>query len=129
MIVIDTHIWIWWIAGDVRLKPNWKTLLETADQVGVSAVSCFEMAWLVRHRRVEIPMPLRDWFHAALEGSEIQVLPLTPEVAETAAFLPEHHRDPQDRIIIATAISSSAQLLSADTRFKEYTELSELLIS
>ena len=129
MIVIDTHVWIWWIAGDDRLKPTWKTLLETADQVGVSAVSCFEMAWLVRHQRVEISISLRDWFHAALEGSEIQVLPLTPIVAETAAYLPEHHRDPQDRIIIATALSSGAQLLSADTRFKEYTELRDLLIS
>ena len=129
MIVIDTHIWIWWIAGDERLKPRWQTLLESADQVGISAVSCFEMAWLVRHQRVEIPIPLRDWFQAALEGSGIQVLPLTPIIAETAAFLPEHHRDPQDRIIMATAISSGAQLISAETRFKEYTELQDLLIS
>ena len=111
------------------MRQGWRALLESADRVCVSAVSCFETAWLVRHNRIEISIPLAEWFDAALKGSGIQLLPLTPQIAESAVNLPEHHRDPQDRIIIATAITHGAQLLSADTKFALYEELQGTLVS
>lgn len=130
MIVLDTHVWIWWLAADSeKIRPSWREVLENANEVGVSAISCFEIAWLVKHRRVEIPIPIDSWFDTALVGSDIGLLPVTPQIARIAVDLPEHHRDPQDRIIIATAIANDAHILSADTRFLEYDELAGRLVS
>jgi PIN domain nuclease of toxin-antitoxin system len=55
-------------------------------------------------------------------------LPITPQIANTAAALPEHHRDPQDRLIIATALVHDADLMSADGQFPRYTELAGKLL-
>jgi PIN domain nuclease of toxin-antitoxin system len=129
MIVLDTHVWIWWLALDDKLlKQRWRDAIANADAVGVSAISCFEMAWLVQHDRVKIPVALDVWFETALDGSGIRLLPITPRVAQLAVELPEHHRDPQDRLIIATAIVNDAQLISADGHFPAYEELAGRLI-
>lgn len=129
MIVLDTHIWVWWLAGrDDLLKPSWSALLAGSTELGVAAISCFEVAWLVKRERISISLPLEDWFEAALGGTGIRLLELTPKVAQIAANLPEHHRDPQDRLIIATALAHDALLMSADGRFPEYSELQNRLI-
>lgn len=129
MIVLDTHIWLWWIAGNHRqLKSAWRQKISDADQVGVSAISCFEVAWLVQHGCVELSDPLALWFDKALSGSGIRLLAITPETARRAVELPEHHRDPQDRLIIATALVQDALLISADGKFPRYQELEGRLL-
>lgn len=129
MIVLDTHIWIWWLTfNDRSLKQSWRDAITNADTIAVSAISCFEVAWLVNRGRVEIPVTLDAWFDAALEGSGVCLLPISPLVARLAVELPEHHRDPQDRLIIATAIANDTQLISADGRFPDYEELDGRLI-
>jgi PIN domain nuclease of toxin-antitoxin system len=131
VIVLDTHIWIWWLTladSSSNLKQSWRVAIANADEIAVSAISCFEVAWLVNRGRVEIPVTLDEWFDAALDGSGVRLLPITPLVARLAVELPEHHRDPQDRIIIATAIANDTQLLSADGRFSDYEELAGRLI-
>ncbi len=128
MTVLDTHIWLWWINQTSKLKTTWLKHIEQSEQVGVSAISLFEVAWLNRHNRIELPCPRNEWFDKALVGSDIQLIPVTPEIAGQAVDLQEHHSDPQDRIIIATAIIHNALLLSADGKFKFYTELGDKLI-
>jgi len=129
MILLDTHVWIWWLTLDEKsLKQSWREEIEKADSIGVSAISCFEVAWLVRRGRIEIPVSLDAWFEAALDGSGVRLLPITPLVARIAVELPEHHHDPQDRIIIATTIAGDARLISADARFREYQDLKGRLI-
>jgi PIN domain nuclease of toxin-antitoxin system len=128
MIVLDTHIWLWWINQTSKLKTLWLDHIEPAEQVSVSAISLFEVSWLSRHNRIELPCPRHEWFDKALAGSDVQLIPITPEIASQAVDLPEHHSDPQDRIIIATALIHKALLLSADSKFKLYTELEEKLI-
>jgi len=129
MIVLDTHIWLWWINRDPsRLKPAWTARIESAEPVGVSAISCFEIAWLTHHGRIELPIPEDDWFDKALAGSGIALLPITPRIARTAVQLPEHHRDPQDRLIIATPLVHDAVLISVDEKFSAYAELTGRLI-
>lgn len=62
MILLDTHIWHWWINQiPGRLSPATIDLIEEADEVGVSAISCFEMAWLVRHGRIELDLSFEEW--------------------------------------------------------------------
>lgn len=128
MIVMDTHIWLWWINQDSeRLNSERRYLLCSEDVIGVSAISCFEVAWLQQHERIALSCPLREWFALALGGSGVDLLPISPEVAAQAVELPEHHRDPQDRMIIATALVRGAKLMSADSKFRLYDELRDIL--
>lgn len=130
MIVLDTHIWLWWVNEDQRqIKPVWQSRIADCDEVGVSPISCFEVAWLEHHGRIALPCPRTEWFEMALNGSNINLLPITPAVASCAASLTEHHRDPQDRIIIATAITHRAELISADSKFCLYQEPTGLLVN
>jgi PIN domain nuclease of toxin-antitoxin system len=128
MVVLDTHIWLWWMNNDVQLKPLWAEMIDRADLVSVSAISLFEVAWLQKHGRIILPENPVAWFEKALTGSNINLIPITPDIATIAVGLTEYHSDPQDRIIIATSIANDAQLLSADTKFKLYPELDGLLI-
>lgn len=128
MIVLDTHIWLWWVENDRALSTARKELIESADVVAISVISCFEVAWLERHGRIILPTSRTDWFEKALEGSNVLLLPITLQIVNTAVDLPEHHRDPQDRLIIATAIAWDAFLMSADGQFPSYEELRDRLI-
>ena len=129
MVILDTHIWLWWINQDTKLKTVWLECIEQADQVGISAISLFEVSWLVKHNRIGLSCSLVEWFDKALDGSGVQLIPITPKIAFQAVNLPEHHRDPQDRIIISTALIHEALLLSADGKFKFYSDLKDKLIS
>lgn len=129
MIILDTHIWLWWINEDNdRLGQNRIDLIHSVDVVAVSAISCFEVAWLDMHGRIELPFSRAAWFEKALGGSGIDLIPITPEIAISAVELPEHHSDPQDRIIIATAMIYEAQLMSADRKFLNYKEIAKSLL-
>lgn len=130
MIVLDTHIWLWWVNLEhARLKPAWRAHIERDAVVGVSAISCFETAWLAQHGRILLPCPREEWFEKALAGSGIRLFPITPQIAGLAVELAEHHRDPQDRLIIATALVYNAIIISADTKFPLYTELNGRLLT
>ena len=129
MILLDTHIWHWWINQiPGKLSTALVDLIENADEVVVSTISCFEMAWLVRHGRIELDVGLDEWFSEVEASKSVRYLPVTAEIARRAVDLPEHHRDPQDRIIIATALQENAQLISFDTAFPIYAELNGRLI-
>ncbi|MBN1906824.1 MAG: type II toxin-antitoxin system VapC family toxin [Deltaproteobacteria bacterium] len=129
MIILDTHIWLWWINKDVNsLDENRINLINSSDIVAVSAISCFEVAWLDLHKRITLPCKREVWFEKALKGSGIDLMPITPQIATYAVELPEHHSDPQDRIIIATALSHNAKIMSVDKKFRLYKEIKDHLI-
>jgi len=127
-IVLDTHIWLWWVNEDIALNKNRKEQIESSDVVIVSAISCFEVAWLDRHGRIVLPCERAIWFEKALTGSGVTLAPITAGIASVAVDLPEHHRDPQDRLIIATAIAYNAYLISVDSKFPNYVELEGKLL-
>lgn len=64
MILLDTHIWVWWVQGDLRLTPNYQSILQShqASGLGVSIYSCWEIAKLVEYDRLVLPSSLEDWF-------------------------------------------------------------------
>lgn len=129
MIVLDTHIWLWWINGESRvIGENRRQLIQGEHEVAVSAISCFEVAWLNKHGRIELPCSPDVWFEKALGGSGIMLLSISPAIAAQAVALPEHHSDPQDRLIIATALRHEAKLMSDDRKFAQYAELNGRLI-
>jgi len=123
MIILDTHIWIWWVQGDSRLLPIYLNLIQQneAAGIGVSAISCWEVAKLVERGRLTFPVSVGQWLTQALAYPGIRLLPLSPEVSVEATQLPDvFHRDPADQIIVATARRYNSPLLTMDQAIRAY---------
>jgi len=123
MIVLDTHIWVWWVQGDERLTATQWQAIEgnESDALGVSAISCWEIAKLVERGRLMLPVPLAEWFTQALSYPGVQLLPITPAIAIASTTLPgSFHRDPADQLIVATARIHQCRLVTADERILAY---------
>ncbi len=127
MILLDTHIWIrWLVSGDLEKK--FINLIENTEIVAVSAISCWEVIYLEKRGRLKLPFAVEEWLDAGLCQAQILCLPVDQQIAVLSANLPDHHRDPADRIIIATAVIHGSKLLSMDAQFKNYKELDGLLM-
>ena len=127
MLLLDTHVWHWWLNQiPDRLPKSIVDRIESAESLAVSAISCFEMAWLVKHGRVDLGMPFEAWL--PYSEKRLSIIPVDEWIAARAVQLHEHHKDPMDRIIIATAIENQARLVSFDAAFAAYGELAGLLI-
>ena len=123
MILIDTHIWIWWIHNDVRLSDHLRKYIQNNETqgLGISVFSCWEVAKLVELKRVQLHCPLDEWISTALDYPGIQLLDLTPEIAIESTQLPGNfHRDPADQIIVATARIHDCPLLTVDNKILDY---------
>lgn len=128
MLVLDTHVLYWWVNRTPgKLSQQQIDLIETAESLAVSAMTCWEMMWLVKHGRIVLKLPVSEWM-TQVEASGVAIIPVSRPIAERSVMLPEHHKDPVDRIIIATALEHQAQLLSADERFPDYQELLGALV-
>lgn len=103
-------------------------LIENSEEVCVSSISCWEVVYLSKRGRMELPIAAKKWIEVGLSGTQTTCLPIDQHIAVLAANLPDHHRDPADRIIIATAITYDAQLMSFDKQFRKYNEIHELLL-
>lgn len=117
MILLDTHVVIWRNTGDPRLGPDSRRRISealTAGQLAVSAVTFWELGWLLARRRLDLDIDAGTW-RAELLAAGLVELPLTGEVAVRAAALPDLHRDPVDRFIVATALDGHS-LITADRR-------------
>jgi PIN domain nuclease of toxin-antitoxin system len=95
--------------------------LAETDALYVSAISAWEVAKLVEKGRLRLPVELHEWFDAALDGSAVGLLGLSPAVATESTTLPgEFHTDPADQIIVATARIHSCSLVTADRKILAY---------
>ena len=123
MIVLDTHAWIWWTIDPARLSETQRRAIAAneGDRIGVSAISCWEIAKLCEYDRLELPVELREWFRLALGYPGVTILELTPEIAMDSASLPgRFHRDPADQLIVATARVHQSSLVTSDRKIVRY---------
>jgi PIN domain nuclease of toxin-antitoxin system len=123
MIVLDTHIFVWWIQQSSQLTKKQKQILQENEPngLGISVISCWEIAKAVELGRLELPLSLEQWFDTALAYPGIQLLDFTPQIAIESTRLPgKFHRDPADQIIVATARIFDCQLLTADGKILNY---------
>lgn len=128
MIVLDTHVWVWWLApASHPLPAPALKALETDEPLAVSAISCWEAALLHQRGRISFDVPIAAWLDMALAGSGIDCLPITRDIAQAAAALSDVHRDPADRFIIATALVTGSRLLTLDTTIRAYPEVAHRL--
>ncbi len=129
MIVLDTHVWIWWVSDDERLTPAHRETIaaHSFDGLGVSAISCWEVAKLVQLDRLQLRHPTGEWLEQALAYPGCRLLDLTPRVAVASTTLPgAFHRDPADQIIVATARVWGCALLTADQKLRAYPHVETL---
>jgi PIN domain nuclease of toxin-antitoxin system len=130
VLLLDTHIWLWWIDQDNRLPNDINELVATFNgRVAVSSASVYEVSFLAARQRIFLNRDVNDWLDRATQGIGIDVMPITDIIARQAAQLPLHHGDPLDRIIIATTLSYNAHLASIDTKFPAYEVLQGKLIT
>ena len=129
MIVLDTHIWLWWVHGDEHLNKHQTNWLQQNEEhgPGVSIISCWEVAKLAEYDRLNLPCPVAEWLDQALAYPGISLLELTPRIVVESTQLPkDFHKDPADQLIVATARILDCPLLTADPKILNYPHVSTL---
>jgi PIN domain nuclease of toxin-antitoxin system len=122
VILLDTHVLVWWLSRDPSLSPKAKRAIALeVPRCGlvVSAVSVLEIATLCRRKRLAFSVPLEAWLADVRSLPELQFEPVTDIIAQLAgSFDDDMHGDPVDRVIAATAISLGAALVTADGKLR-----------
>jgi PIN domain nuclease of toxin-antitoxin system len=131
--LLDTHAWIWAILDDRRLGRRARAALESlpaAERIGIAAISLKEAAWHVARGRVRLDPtagPWEVWLRRAATAPQLEVLPLTVEVAiESERLVDPFPDDPADRLIAATARTLDLTLITRDRPMRKYPHLRTL---
>lgn len=124
MIVLDTHALVWWIDGTGLSKHARATIeqeLEIDGEIVISAISAWEVTLLVKKGRLGLAMDVGDWFDRVNRINGVRIAPMDHRIAIASADLPgDFHDDPADRMIVATARSLSAPLVTKDKQIRSY---------
>jgi PIN domain nuclease of toxin-antitoxin system len=113
MLVLDTHVLVWWASDSTLLGSRARKAIAGEDKLGVPVIVFWEASLLVRRQRLDLGMPVREWADVILAIPRIEALPLTPEIALMADGL-AMHADPADRFVVATALRYGAPLITKD---------------
>jgi PIN domain nuclease of toxin-antitoxin system len=118
-VVLDSHVLHWWSAEPDRISSRAAKAIGDADELAVADISWFELAWLARHERIVVSIPLASWLrHLA---SQVRTIPISAAIAATAVNLPSSFPgDPADRLIYATAIEQGCPLITKDRRLRTH---------
>ncbi len=118
-VLLDTHVAHWWSAEPERLSPSAARVVDAADELAVSSVTWYELAWLAGNGRIEVTVPVRSWLDAL--SRELRTAGISPSIAVTAAGLPSTFPgDPADRLIYATATELDWTLVTKDRRLRSH---------
>jgi PIN domain nuclease of toxin-antitoxin system len=120
-LLLDTHIALWLDSGDDRLRVASRALIEGCWRNGgtilVSAITAWEIALLVDTGRIDLDIAIEAWFERFVDPPGIEVVPLSYRAACRSYRLHHlEHRDPADRLLIATAIELACPLVTYDQR-------------
>jgi PIN domain nuclease of toxin-antitoxin system len=118
-ILLDTHVVHWWSAEPKRVSASARKALEEADEHVVAAISWYELAWLAKHERIVVNIPIRSWLQGL--AAQLRTIGMTPAIADAAASLPASFPgDPADRLIYATAIEHGLGLVTKDQTIRNH---------
>lgn len=124
MIVLDTHVWLWWLHDPARLSPTAVQLIEQEQESGaliLSSISIWEVAVKVQSGKLAIPMEILQWYELARSYPATVIEPLSPVDAIASTQLPgDFHKDPADRMIISLARRLAIPLITCDRKILEY---------
>ena len=126
MIVLDTHVLIWWVNADKKLSSlalnaiN-KEMAKDDGQIMISSITTWEIALLIKKGRLALTMDIDDWIATVASIENVHFIPIDNDVAIQSVRLPgEFHPDPADRIITALARHLSASLITGDEKIRAY---------
>jgi PIN domain nuclease of toxin-antitoxin system len=120
-LLLDTHAFLWFIAGSERLSATARQQIEeSANQPLLSAASLWEMAIKLSLGRLQLGRPFEDLIPEQMRLNGIQLLGIELEHVTPVTTLPFHHRDPFDRLIVAQAMVEQMPIVSADPAFDAY---------
>ena len=123
MVLLDTHVWWWSLTEPEYLS---KIALESianakTDQRAIASISIWELAMMAEKNRIELKVSVSKWLSSAIKDTGIRVIDLSPEIAVESCWLPgDFHKDPADRIIVATARVNNSTLLTKDKKILDY---------
>ena len=124
MIVLDTHVWVWFVSNPELLSKPAKKAINAAmaqKEIFISSISAWEVALLVDKKRLELTIDVTDWIAKSEKLQFFQFIPVDNSVAVKSVNLPQPlHSDPADRIIIATAITIAASVVTKDEKILNY---------
>ena len=124
-LLLDTHIALWLDSGDDRLRASTRALIDGSWQNGgsifLSAVTAWEIALLVDTGRIDLDLPVEAWIERFLGRPGVEAVPLGYRAA-CRSYQMHHldHRDPADRLLIATAIELACPLVTYDERIARF---------
>jgi PIN domain nuclease of toxin-antitoxin system len=124
VIVLDTHAWIWFVNDPRRLSAPARRAVaraQAANSVLISSVSCWEIAMLAVSGRLKLTMDARDWIARCEALPFVTFVPVDNAIFLRSVFLPGPlHKDPADRIIIATALARDIPVVTKDSKIRNY---------
>ena len=127
MIVLDTHVWVWWLSESQSLPPKVQKLLTEAkarQAIFISSISVWEVAQLASRGRLKLTMDYADWIAQTESLSFINFVPVDNHIALRSVQLsPPLHQDPADRMIMATALTLGMPLITKDEKISRYPHL------
>ncbi len=123
-ILLDTHVFLWWLDNHPKLSSAATATITAAAAVFVSSASIWEVALKVQRGKLNVDL---DRMVAQIASNGFQELPVTAKHAAIVGHLPLLHNDPFDRILIAQARCEPLRLLSADRLLAGYSDLVDLI--
>lgn len=123
-ILLDTHIYLWWLQDHPKLSPAARAMIVAATDVYISSASIWEASIKVGIGKLDADI---DQLVAEIDNSGFKELPVAARHAAMVTRLPDLHRDPFDRILVAQALCEPLRLLTADAVLRGYSELVEVL--
>ena len=123
MLLFDTHAWWWVINEPERLSQNVNKLISETptDQRAIASISIWEFPMMVTRGRIRLRVSPEEWMEHAINRTGIAVLHLSPKIALESCNLPgKFHKDPADRIIVATARIHKLKLITKDQNIIDY---------
>ena len=120
-LLLDAHTLIWTMDDPSRLSPTAaKAPRDLSNDLFLSAGTIWELSIKVGIQKLTLSLPLEQWIHRAIADLGLQELPIRVRHAAAQAELPQHHRDPFDRLLIAQSLVESLTVVSSDSLFDQY---------
>lgn len=130
MILLDTHALIWQLSNPQKLSEKANKAIGHAinkSEIYVSSISAWEIAMLVQRGRLELTMDVKDWLAIAESLQYLHFVPINNRIAVKSVNLPDFtYPDPADRIIIATAMSLKAVIITKDDKILSYSHVASI---
>ena len=119
-LLLDTCAIVWMASSPGRFSAKAREAIEQAEFLLYSPISAWEIALKSSIGNLALPLPPREWFSRVVSHHGLERIPLTESILFRSVELPWLHRDPADRIVIATALERGLAVVTGDDRFPAY---------